>query len=200
MAEVAEYVDAQTCDASLRQGLGISVRHLRVSSCRASALRPVHGHCAEIATPDVSVYAQQELTALPIVVVEAAERTISTRLFKVPHQHFQLTAAWGVRSMPSRQARLQAVVADLQLYCLSAAQSAERLAKQQHQPQVDSRLNPTQKVLLNWLAKGMPEHLVAMLMGLSAAAYNHVTGELLLTLDAKTCVEAAAKATAAGYI
>lgn len=119
----------------------------------------------------------------------------AVRIHKHAERCFALGMTWSGAALPKEPRARQSVYSDLLMCCLDAEPAAYRLAQQQRTMRPGTLLTDHHRVLLQWLAKGIPNHLTAQLMNLSPQEYEKLQADAISAIGAASVAEAAVIAT-----
>jgi hypothetical protein len=158
-------------------------------------------HCADSALPVVwgdwgMRVARADGTALP----PSDFMCVQMALHVNPSHHFGLAFHWTAPYRPCAAEQLQAALHWLHINCLHAERAASRLVKRGLLGVGQPVLSGLQVQLLGWLAKGMPEHLLPMLLSLERADVDALRRSAVQALGSANETEAVMRAAALGVV
>ena len=117
-----------------------------------------------------------------------------------PSHHFGLAFHWTTPYHPCAAEQLQGALHWLHINCLHAERAASRLVKRGPLGVGQPVLSSLQVQLLGWLAKGMPEHLLPMLLSLERADVDALRRSTVQAMGSANETEAVIRAAALGVM
>lgn len=113
------------------------------------------------------------------------------RVCPLQARSFCYAVAWSHARRVGSNVDLSDKLPQLQLLSLHIERASARLANTGGENAPGPSLTEAQTTLLSWLGKGMPEHLIPLLMGMTPVVFAQETEELLMALGAKSLEQAA---------